>query len=441
MSRVEKTVFISYRRDDEAWALAIYNTLTQHGFDVFIDYLGIGSGSFEREILENIGARAHFLVLLTTSALDRVDEPNDWMRREIECAIDLHRNVIPVMLGKFSFDAPEVRSRLTGKLALLTQYNGLPVPAGYFDSAMERLQRQYLSVELDTVLHPPSADARQSATRQQAAADKATAGRDLPPKNLGLSLDGVGNTPDAIHGEEQRRAARGLSDELAESRIIAASPVETPEQSRGAGKADISYGAKRAPKWSGQPSLPADSVAKTPGQPRLDDLTSTATGTTLAAAEVQDEGALVVRRRALKIAALLLFGVIISISVSRLMFSPSDRGDVSNPPSQNRLATRSGSDILESIRPSMVFVVRKNRVANTTSTVGTGFIATGSGIVVTTAHLLNDQSELELLGAVDLESWSRCDCLQRIPDRTLHSSSFSTHQRRAPRSNLAIPKR
>jgi TIR domain len=37
MARIEKTVFISYRRADEPWGLAIFQDLTQHGYDVFID--------------------------------------------------------------------------------------------------------------------------------------------------------------------------------------------------------------------------------------------------------------------------------------------------------------------------------------------------------------------------------------------------------------------
>jgi hypothetical protein len=71
MGRIEKTVFISYRRTNVPWALAIYQDLTSHGYDVFFDYAGIASGDFERVILENISGRAHFLVLLTPSALER----------------------------------------------------------------------------------------------------------------------------------------------------------------------------------------------------------------------------------------------------------------------------------------------------------------------------------------------------------------------------------
>jgi len=69
MERVEKTVFLSYRRANFPWALAIFQNLTQHGYDVFFDFESIGSGDFESVILGNIKARAHFLVLLTPSAL------------------------------------------------------------------------------------------------------------------------------------------------------------------------------------------------------------------------------------------------------------------------------------------------------------------------------------------------------------------------------------
>ena len=40
MERVEKTVFISYRRTNVPWALAIFQNLTQFGYDVFFDFSG-----------------------------------------------------------------------------------------------------------------------------------------------------------------------------------------------------------------------------------------------------------------------------------------------------------------------------------------------------------------------------------------------------------------
>jgi TIR domain-containing protein len=101
MKGIEKTVFISYRRKNAPWALAIFQDLTHHGYDVFFDYHGIASGDFERVILGNIKARAHFLVVLTPSALERCDEPADWLRREIETALDIQRNIVPLMLEGF----------------------------------------------------------------------------------------------------------------------------------------------------------------------------------------------------------------------------------------------------------------------------------------------------------------------------------------------------
>src|SRR5262245_23504916 len=87
MARAEKTVFISYRRTNVAWALAVFQNLKHEGYDVFFDFQGIASGDFETVILENVRTRAHFVVLLTPSALKRCSEPGDWLRREIETAL------------------------------------------------------------------------------------------------------------------------------------------------------------------------------------------------------------------------------------------------------------------------------------------------------------------------------------------------------------------
>jgi TIR domain len=175
MSRIEKTVFISYRRTNAPWALAVFKDLTQHGYDAFFDFTGIASGDFERVILENIRARAHFLVLLTPSALERCGESGDWLRREIETALGTKRNIVPLMLEGFDFSTPSIASQLTGKLVALKQSNALRVPADFFDEAMSRLRQKYLNVPLEAVFQPSSASAQQAAEAQQAAASAAPA--------------------------------------------------------------------------------------------------------------------------------------------------------------------------------------------------------------------------------------------------------------------------
>lgn len=151
---VQKTVFISYRRTNIFAARAVYQNLTTHGYDVFLDYEGIDAGSFESIILNQIAARAHFIVILTPGALERCRQPGDWLRREIEQAIDLKRNIVPLLFEQFSFKQAE--PHLTGKLTVLPGYNGLDVPQAYFDAAMERLRTRFLSKPLDVIAHPVS---------------------------------------------------------------------------------------------------------------------------------------------------------------------------------------------------------------------------------------------------------------------------------------------
>jgi hypothetical protein len=51
MTRIEKTVFISYRCTNGIWARAIYQDLTIRGYDAFFDF-GRSSGPLETLILK-----------------------------------------------------------------------------------------------------------------------------------------------------------------------------------------------------------------------------------------------------------------------------------------------------------------------------------------------------------------------------------------------------
>lgn len=166
MARIEKTVFICYRRDDLPWALAVYKDLTYHGYDVFFDFMSINSGSFEDVIIGNIKARAHFLIILTPSTLERCAIPGDWVRREIENAMKNTRNIVPLMFENFDFNDSSVAKSLTGDLAILNRYNGLRMPSEYFDEGMDRLRERFLNVPLNAVLKPLT-DEIENATKQQ----------------------------------------------------------------------------------------------------------------------------------------------------------------------------------------------------------------------------------------------------------------------------------
>lgn len=152
MPRVDKSVFISYRRTNQFTALAIFKDLTARGYDVFFDYNSIKAGDFEQIILSEIEARGHFLIILTPSALERCQEKGDWVRREIEHALHHKRNIVPLTFEGFDFG--DIDKYLSGDLATLKNYNALRVPIDYFDAAMNRLSNDYLNSPIDTILHP-----------------------------------------------------------------------------------------------------------------------------------------------------------------------------------------------------------------------------------------------------------------------------------------------
>ena len=174
MPRIEKTIFLSYRRTNNWTALAIFQNLNANGYDVFFDYKSIPSGDFEQAIIENVKSRAHFIVVLSPSALERCNETGDWLRREIETAIDAKRNIIPLVMEGFDFGSPATVKALTGKLSELKKYNALSIPAEYFDEAMVKLRgERFLNRPLESVSHPVSDITRQITEEQKSSANEA----------------------------------------------------------------------------------------------------------------------------------------------------------------------------------------------------------------------------------------------------------------------------
>jgi hypothetical protein len=166
----DKTVFISYRRNVASFiARAVFQDLRANGYDVFMDVESIDSGTFDTIILNQIAARAHFLVILTPGTLERCNEPGDWLRREIETAMDLGRNIVPIFVNNFTLK--DTDSYLTGKLSELPRFNSLNLPHDYFDEGMAKLRARYLRQSITVVIQPtPTAERRQVAQKIEAVA-------------------------------------------------------------------------------------------------------------------------------------------------------------------------------------------------------------------------------------------------------------------------------
>jgi Sulfatase-modifying factor enzyme 1/TIR domain len=167
----QKTVFISYRRSlSKHLARSIYMDLRAKGWDVFLDVNTIDSGDFDRIILNQIGARAHFILLISPDSLKRCANPGDWVLREIEEAVQLERNIVPII--EEGADFTREMSYLPDPLrAVVSKKNALPLTHFYFEEGMDKLRNRFLKTPEYVTITTPSADEQAEAQRRMASVD------------------------------------------------------------------------------------------------------------------------------------------------------------------------------------------------------------------------------------------------------------------------------
>ena len=102
--REEYQVFISYRRDGgDFFAQLLHDRLEKEGYSVFLDVEALRAGKFNEALLRVIEQCTYFICVLPPNGMDRCVNEDDWLRREITCAIRLNKCIIPVMLRGFEF--------------------------------------------------------------------------------------------------------------------------------------------------------------------------------------------------------------------------------------------------------------------------------------------------------------------------------------------------
>lgn len=77
-------------------ARPLKSELERRGYRVFLDFDELKDGVFDRRIMEAIEASPIFMIVLSPHALDRCVNADDWVRREIEYALERGRHFIPV---------------------------------------------------------------------------------------------------------------------------------------------------------------------------------------------------------------------------------------------------------------------------------------------------------------------------------------------------------
>ena len=90
-------IFISYRRSDGTDIARIFDLAFQKArCRTFLDFNNLTTGRFDKRIENAILDAPVFVMILTKDYFSRCNEENDWVRKEIECAIKNEKVIIPI---------------------------------------------------------------------------------------------------------------------------------------------------------------------------------------------------------------------------------------------------------------------------------------------------------------------------------------------------------
>lgn len=97
MKQQKYDIFISYRREGGAqYARNLQLMLEKKGYKVFLDYDELKDEEFSPQIEAAIRNSTIYMIVLTKGSMARCANEGDWVRREIEIAIDNGKKIIPV---------------------------------------------------------------------------------------------------------------------------------------------------------------------------------------------------------------------------------------------------------------------------------------------------------------------------------------------------------
>ena len=100
-------IFISYRRKDAAdYARQIQLKLENYGYTVFLDHDELKDGRFDQRIIDAIKGSKVFIALLTPLYMSRCADIEDWVRKEIECAVENNLHIVPINIDRQFNDFP-----------------------------------------------------------------------------------------------------------------------------------------------------------------------------------------------------------------------------------------------------------------------------------------------------------------------------------------------
>ncbi len=134
MNSMINDVFISYRRKGGfATANHLNERLVRDGYTVSFDIKSLREGRFDQTLLSLIEQCSDFILVVDEHAFDRMtipdaDPKDDWLRQELSYALQLKKNVIPVLLPGAEFP-----TNLPDDVKDVRYQNGPEYSRGYFD--------------------------------------------------------------------------------------------------------------------------------------------------------------------------------------------------------------------------------------------------------------------------------------------------------------------
>ena len=137
-----KTIFISYRRHASASAGRLYDAMIYRLGEesVFLDVDGIAPGAdFARTLRQTLGTCRVLVVVidpLWLSEPSRLDDPNDWVRQEIEFALTRRLDIFPVLVDGAAMPR---REALPASIAALAGHQSAEITATRYRYDVTRL--------------------------------------------------------------------------------------------------------------------------------------------------------------------------------------------------------------------------------------------------------------------------------------------------------------
>lgn len=143
-------VFISYRREgglDFARSIAYY--LRIEGLQCFFDQRELKTGQFNQQIYTAIDNSRYFLAVITPGSLERCAGENDWVRNEIEHAIEQGLTIIPVAIRGEKLSFPDNLPASMGKLKT-AQASFIDRETDFEDTIVKMLRDQMTNLSTTT---------------------------------------------------------------------------------------------------------------------------------------------------------------------------------------------------------------------------------------------------------------------------------------------------